>query len=185
MPLELEKLKKLPIELDTVGLEQAENFTPYFCTPIGAELVGSIGCDGVHFVMLPEDERIFCVEPAMGEPGTYVLPVAENLSRFLSYVLYCRDANPISQIWWLSEERFCQLLQEDMQASWSGDEEFSERKMKTLDTIGKVFQIDPIDPYGPVRALQREFSPDCLQFSDEYYDVLGLERDEKGAVENV
>lgn len=182
---ELEKLKNLPVNLDTVGLGQTEEFAPYFCTPMGAELVGSIGCDGVHFVMLPEDERIFCVDPAMGEPGTYVLPVAETLSRFLSYVLYCRDANPISQIWWLSEERFRGLLLEDMQAEQSGDEAYFAQKSETLEIIGKAFAVEPIDPYGSVRALQRDFSPDCILFSEEYYDVLGLERNDEGAKEHV
>lgn len=33
------------------------------------------------------------------------------------------------------------------------------------------------DPYEPVKALQGAFDPGVLTFSDEYYDVLGLERE--------
>ena len=108
---DLQRLLALQADLSTIGLEQSEN-TPYFCTPEGAEYVGWIGCDGVHFILLPGDERIYCVDPSMGGEGTFVLPVAENLREFLSFVLFCRDANPISQIYWLEEERFRSMLQE-------------------------------------------------------------------------
>ena len=170
----MEKLKKLPVELDTVGLEQAENFTPYFCTPIGAELVGSIGCDGVHFILLPGDERVFCVDPAMGEVGSYVLPVAEDFRTFLSYLLFCRDANPLSQIWWMEEKQFRELLAED--ASWEGCEDFFARKDQALETLRRTFGLTPQDPWEAVKALQGQFDPSGLTFSAEYYDVLGLEQ---------
>ena len=167
-------LLALEVDLSAVGLEQSENI-PYFCTPEGAEYVGWIGCDGVHFVLLPEDERIYCVDPAMGGEGTYVLPVAKNLREFLSFLLFCRDASPISQIYWLEEERFRNLLREDDEASWEGCETFFARRAETLSAIAEAFRLEPKDPYGPVRAMQAAFDPSRIVFSDEYYDVLGLE----------
>lgn len=164
----------LPIDFSSIGLEQSEN-TPYFCTPEGAEPVGWIGCDGAHFVLLPGDERVYCVDPAMGEAGTYVLPVGRDFRQFLSFVLFCRDANPISQIWWLSEDRFRQLLAEDAQASWPGCEETFQHKAAALAAIADAFGLEPVDPFEPVKAMQASFDPSALVFSDEYYDVLGLE----------
>lgn len=160
-----------------------EETPPYFCTPVGAEYVGWIGCDGVHFVLLPGDERVFCVDPAMGEEGTYVLPVGEDFREFLSFVLYCRDANPLSQIWWMEEPRFRQMLTEDAEVRWEGGEEFFAGKKAALDTIARTFDLTPDltprDPYEKVKALQAAFDPACLTFSDEYYEVQGLDREER------
>lgn len=171
---DFQRLVTLPVDLSTIGLEQSEN-VPYFCTPEGAEYVGWIGCDGVHFVLLPGDERVYCVDPAMGGEGTYVLPVGGDLREFLSFILFCRDANPISQIWWLPEDRFRQLLAEDAAARWEGCEDFLARKADTLSAIAEAFGLEPKDPYGPVKAMQAAFDPSVLVFPDEYYDVLGLE----------
>lgn len=171
---DMKVLLSLPVDLSSIGLEQSEN-VPYFCTPEGAEYVGWIGCDGVHFILLPGDDRVYCVDPAMGEEGTYVLPVAENLREFLSFVLFCRDANPISQLSWLEEERFRQMLAEDTRATWPGCEETFRCKAAALKTIAETFGLEARDPFGPVKAMQMSFDPSVLEFSDEYYDVLGLE----------
>lgn len=173
---DLRRFSALNIDFESIGLmEPGVAQEPYFCTPLEAEPVGRLGCDGIHFVLLPNDERVFCVDPAMGEPGTYVLPVAENFRSFLSYILFCRDANPISEIWWMTEEQFRLSLQEDEQASWPDCEAFFEKKRQALDVIQETFDLEPADPYAPVRALQQKFDPVCLSFSEEYYDVLGLE----------
>lgn len=172
---DLKRFQALDADVSAIGLEQSEN-TAYFCTPVGAEYVGWIGCDGIHFILLPGDERVFCVDPAMGEEGTYVLPVAENFREFLSFVLYCRDANPLSQLSWLTEDRFRKLLAEDAAARWDGCEAFFARKAAALDAIANAFALEPEDPYAKVKAMQAAFDPACLTFSGEYYDVLGLER---------
>ena len=41
------------------------------------------------------------------------------------------------------------------------------------------FSLAPADPYAPVQAMQTAFDPGILCFSDEYYDVLGIERAER------
>ncbi len=175
---DLKRLLALPIDLSALGLEQGEpELVSYFCTPVGAELVGAIGCDGIHFVLLPGDERVFCVDPSMGEVGTFVLPVGEDLRQFLSFVLYCRDANPISQIWWMTEEQFRDLLREDAEASWPGCEAFFAKKDAALAAVTAAFDLKPDDPFEKVKAMQAAFDPSVLRFSDEYYDVLGLERE--------
>lgn len=163
----------LEIDFSSIGLEQQDS-SPYFCTPVGAEYVGWIGCDGVHFILLPGDERVFCVDPAMGEVGSYVLPVAEDFRTFLSYLLFCRDANPLSQIWWMEEKQFRELLAED--ASWEGCGDFFVRKDQALETLRRTFGLTPQDPWEAVKALQGQFDPSGLTFSAEYYDVLGLEQ---------
>lgn len=167
----------LDIDFESIGLIGPGMFQePYFCTPVDAEYVGRLGSDGVHFILLPGDERVFCVDPAMGEPGTYVLPVAADFREFLSFLLYCRDANPLSQIWWMDEVRFRGLLEGDA-AGWPGCEEFFAKKDVALKTMAGAFGLTAADPFRKVKELQKSFDPASLRFSDEYYDVLGIERE--------
>ena len=177
---DLRRFSQLPIDFDAISLaEPGVPQAPYFCDPLEREHVGRTGCDGVHFILLPGDERVFCVDPAMGEPGSYVLPVAENFRQFLSFVLFCGDANPISQIWWMDEGRFRDFLKEESERSWEGMEDLLERKKTALAGIAAAFGIEPADPYGKVKALQASFDPACLRFSEEYYDTLGLDSPEQ------
>lgn len=169
---DLKRFSTLPIDTSAVGLESRSHWEPYFCTPEGAEPIGWIGCGGVHFVLLPGDERVYCVDPDMGEADTYVLPVSRDLREFLSFVLYCRDVNPISQLSWMTEEQYRNLLREDAQCT---DRELLERKTAALTAVAGAFGLEPRDPFGPVKAMQAAFDPSGLVFSDEYYDVLGLE----------
>ena len=173
---DLQRFYAMEIDFESIGLMPPEEPVDYFCTPVGAEHIGSLGADGIHFVLLPGDERIFCVDPAMGEEGTYVLPVAEDFRQFLSFLLFCRDASPLTQIHWMSEERFRALLREDAEAGWPGSEAFFARKAQALAAVEREFALSPMDPWGPVKALQAAFSPATLPFSDEYYDVLGLDK---------
>ena len=173
----MRRFRALDIDFDSIGLLQGggDDFA-YFCTPTDAEYVGRIGCDGVHFILLPGDEQIFCVDPAMGKEGKFVLPVGRDFREFLSFVLFCRDANPLSQIWWMDEQKYRQLLAEDAAQSWPGCEEFFARKAASLDAVAKEFGLISVDPFEKVKSLQGDFDPSVLHFSDEYYGVLGLER---------
>lgn len=174
---DLRRFYALDVDHKALGLYPPDGQdVPYFCTPLGAEWAGRLGVDGIHFVLLPGDERVFCVDPSMGEPGTYVLPVAADFREFLAFVLFCRDASPLSQLSWLDETRFRRLPEEDAAARWDGCAEFSAGKRAALAAVAEAFAVEPKDPYEAVKALQAAFDPSFLIFSDEYYDVLGLEK---------
>ena len=176
---DLKAFRALDIDFESIGLLQsgAEDFA-YFCTPADAEFVGRIVCDGVHFILLPGDEAVYCVDPSMGGIGTYVLPVGSDLREFLSFVLYCHDANPLSQIYFLSEERFQMFAADEAEARESGElEELFKAKDAALAKIAEAFGIAPAEPYEKIKALQAAFDPGVLQFSDEYYDTLGVEHE--------
>lgn len=178
---DLKRFRALDINFDSIGLLQggADDFA-YFCTPVDAELVGRIGCDGVHFILLPGDERVFCVDPSMGERGTYVLPVASDFREFLSFVLYCQDANPLSQIYWMDRKQYQELAAEDAAARENEYQaKFFEEKDEALAAIVKEFGLTPVDPFKKVKAMQKKFDPAILNFSEEYYDVVGYERPEE------
>lgn len=182
---DLKRFRALDINFDSIGLFQggADDFA-YFCTPVDAELVGRIGCDGVHFILLPGDERVFCVDPSMGERGTYVLPVAGDFREFLSFVLYCQDANPLSQIYWMTRKQYKELAEEDAAAREEAYQaKFFAQKDAALAAIVKEFGLSPVDPFKKVKAMQKAFDPAILNFSEEYYDVVGYQRPEEETVQ--
>ena len=177
----MKRFRALDINFDSIGLLQsgADDFA-YFCTPVDAEFVGRIGCDGVHFILLPGDERVFCVDPSMGERGTYVLPVASDFREFLSFVLYCQDANPLSQIFWMDRKQYEELAAEDAAARKSEYQaKFFQEKDKALAAIVKEFDLTSVDPFKKVKAMQARFDPAVLNFSEEYYDAVGYQRPEE------
>lgn len=175
---DLKRFRALDINFDSIGLLQAgADDSACFCTPVDAEFVGRIGCDGVHFILLPGDERVFCVDPSMGERGTYVLPVAGDFREFLSFVLFCQDANPLSQICWMDRKQYRELAAEDAAARENEYQaRFFEEKDAALAAIVKEFGLSPVDPFKKVKAMQKKFDPAILNFSEEYYDVVGYER---------
>lgn len=171
---DLKRFQALDIDFSAIGLMQEENFA-YFCTPIGAEYVGWVGCDGIHFVLLPGDEQVFCIDPSMEYSDICVLLVGSDFREFLSFLLYCQGADRLSQIHWMDEVQFRQSLADDEE--WvRKDKALSAKKDTALSAIAREFDLIPADPFEKVKALQAGFDPSVLQFSDEYYDVLGLER---------
>ena len=171
---DIRKFFGLPIDFSAIELESDPHAEPYFCTPEGAEIIGWGSC-GTHFIFVPGDETVYCVEPELGEDGTFVLPVGRDFQEFLSYLLYCKCTSPLAQIAGLEEDRFRQLLADNAKNTWPGCEETLQNQAAALTAITDAFDLEPKDPYGPVKAMQADFDPSILEFSDEYYDVLGLE----------
>lgn len=168
---------ELDIDFSAIDLDWGGEFVPYFCTPEDAEWAGSIGCDGVHFVLLPEDERVYCADPWGGE-GEMVLPVGENFREFLSFVLYARSATPLTEIRRMDEAGFRRMLEENEERECSDEEWMRERAAKkeaALAAVAGKFELSPVDPFEKIKVMQEAFDPSVLKFSDEYYDVLGLE----------
>lgn len=177
---DLKRFRALDINFDSIGLMADDDPARYFCDPVDLEPVGRIGCDGVHFILLPGDERVFCVDPSMGERGTYVLPVASDFREFLSFILYCQDANPLSQIFWMTRKQYDELAAEDAAARGSEyQSKFFKEKDEALAAIVKEFNLTPVDPFKKVKAMQKKFDPAVLNFSEEYYDAVGYERPEE------
>lgn len=170
---DVKQFSALPIDFSAIELEPCPEAEPYFCTPEGAEIIGWL--NGIHFILLPGDEAVYCVEPEMGEENTFVLPVGKDFREFLSYLLYCKCTSPLAQIAWMEEGQFRRLLAENARRVWPGCEETFQRRDQALSMLTETFGIQPLDPYARIRALQSVFDPAVLTFSDEYYDVLGLE----------
>ena len=142
----------LPLDFSMLELEPETDADPvrYFCTPENAEIIGWGSC-GTHFVLLPGDEAVYCVEPELAEEGTFVLPVGADFREFLSHLFYCKCT----------------------------EEDFKSRDA-SLDLLAETFHIRSRDPFQRVKELQTGFDPSVLNFSDAYYDTLGLEKPKRG-----
>ena len=84
MSNEYEKFQKLKVDTSCIGLAREEN-SKYFCTPIGATIIG--WDNGIHYIFIKGfDEMVFAVNPDT-VCDYYVYPLANNFSDFLSLVL--------------------------------------------------------------------------------------------------
>ena len=170
MNLLYEKYKNLKIDGSWIGLEAGAQ-TPYFCTPIGAEIIG--WDNGIHYCFIKGfGDMVFCVDP---EPccDYNVYPIARNFCDFLGLILATGNTNTLQQIIWWDKKRF-----EDFVNS-TEEQEYRVRPevQGVLSTIRKGIDITPIDtPFEYVKDLQSNFPYEQIPFTNEYYDTLGIER---------
>ena len=171
----------LPLDFSMLELEPETGADPvrYFCTPENAEIIGWGSC-GTHFVLLPGDEAVYCVEPELAEEGTFVLPVGADFREFVSHLLYCKCTSPLAQIFMLDATRFRKLLEDNDANTWPGCEEDFKSRDASLALLAETFHIRSRDPFQRVKELQTGFDPSVLNFSDAYYDTLGLEKPKRG-----
>ena len=171
----------LPLDFSMLELEPETGADPvrYFCTPENAEIIGWGSC-WTHFVLLPGDEAVYCVEPELAEEGTFVLPVGADFREFVSHLLYCKCTSPLAQIFMLDATRFRKLLEDNDANTWPGCEEDFKSRDASLDLLAETFHIRSRDPFQRVKELQTGFDPSVLNFSDAYYDTLGLEKPKRG-----
>ena len=165
-----EKYKNLKIDGSWIGLEAGAQ-TPYFCTPIGAEIIG--WDNGIHYCFIKGfGDMVFCVNP---EPccDYNVYPIARNFCDFLGLILATGNTNTLQQIIWWDKKRF-----EDFVNS-TEEQEYRVRPevQGVLSTIRKGIDIAPIDTlFEYIKDLQSNFPYEQIPFTNEYYDTLGIER---------
>ncbi len=190
----LQTLQMLTLDRDAVGLLPAADDDAYFCTPVGARMIGRVGVDGIHFCDVPQSGRdtVFAVSP-MGD-APYVCAVSDDLEDFLREVYTCGSASAVEQLTWMEPQQAADFLRNDhilqssddpealqqanlyfgMDADAPVDETFRAQQRQALETLRAAFSLTPIsDIYDHVKAVQRSFDIKTLTFSQEYYDLLG------------
>lgn len=170
--------KFMQTEADTswIGLgriRSPEQATPYFCDPIGFREFAGLEVDGIRYGFIDGfGETVFVVNPLPPE-DEYVCPIARNFEDFLRLVLACKNANSFDQMIWMDREQYERLQEQTVR-------DLPEESAQALNTIQEEFGLEPMpNPFDYVKRLQKEFDPSVLQFSDEYYDTLGLELPER------
>ena len=163
-----EKFEKLEIDKSLIGLEKGDLEGGYFCTPVGAKVIGW-ECEGIHYCFIEGfGEMVFAVNPETAEEN-YVRPIAGNFADFLKLILACKGTTAAEQISGWTKKQFEDFLKSD-------DPDFAAKRQPVLDKIRNELGINPIEnPFEYVKKLQAEFDYSKIRFTAEYYDVLGLE----------
>ncbi len=161
------KYRALPIDKGLLCLEPGAITTQYFCYPVNAEPIGFEGC--ILYCFLPEyGEMVFACNPeSCADQNVY--PLAANFEDFIRLILACGTANPVEQIVWMTRKQF--------------DEHIANEKAILTDeqkVAGNLLQqklglLPMNDPFEYVKSIQKGFDDSKIQYSDEYYDVTGIE----------
>ena len=170
MDLLYEKYKNLKIDGSWIGLEAGAQ-TPYFCTPIGAEIIG--WNNGIHYCFIKGfGDMVFCVNPETCCDYN-VYPIARNFCDFLGLILATGNTNTLQQIIWWDKKRFEDFVNSPEEQEYRVRPEVQ----GVLSTIRKGIDIAPIDTlFEYIKDLQSNFPYEQIPFTNEYYDTLGIER---------
>lgn len=164
-----ERYKKLNIDGSLICLEQVENPYPFFCYPTNARAIGFEGSIMYCFIA-PYGDMVFACNPDSCA-DVYVYPLAKSFEDFLCLILTCGSANPIEQIVWMNKEQLTNHLQEEEAIR-------TEEQKAIIRYLEKELGLSPIaNPYEYVKELQSHFDNSGIAYCDEYYDVLGIEKD--------
>lgn len=160
---------KLDIDTSLIGLEKRDEEGGYFCTPVGARVIGWESC-GIHYCFLKGfGNMVFAVNP-MSCVDKLVYSIAESFKTFLCLILTTKSTTALEQIVWWSKEQFEEFLVSEENPVFPEQE-------NALCTMQKRLNLKPYpNPYAYVKEIQIKFDYDRITFSDEYYDILGLDR---------
>ena len=163
-----EKYCQLEIDGRWIGLEKSEMCVEYFCTPINATVIGWENC--IHYCFIKGyREMVFAVNPETCA-DKYVYPLAANFKEFLRLILACGSTTAVEQIIGWSKEQFEDFLHSD-------DNKVFPEQAEVLKIVAEELKLQPMEePYEYVKAVQELFDDGKIKYSNEYYDVLGLER---------
>ncbi len=167
-----EKFKNIDADFSLIGLEKGDSEGGYFCTPVGAKVIGW-ECEGIHYCFIEGfGETVFAVNPETAEEN-YVRPLAKSFEEFISLVLACSGTTAAEQISGWTEEQFEDFLKSD-------SPDFAAKRRPVLEKIQNELGIKPMEePFEYVKTIQKDFDYKKLRFTAEYYDVLGLEPPEE------
>ncbi len=165
-----EKFKQLDIGFSLLGLEQGDVHGGYFCTPVGAEVIGWEGVDGIHYCFVKGfGEMVFAVNPS-NPAGKNVHPLARSFEDFLRLILACGGAAAAEQAWMWNRGEFDGFLE-----TYPPEGE----QRAALDALRDKLALTPMDdPYGYIREVQSSFDCGKIPYSREYYDLTPEEPQE-------
>ncbi|MBQ2857640.1 MAG: hypothetical protein IJE78_11090 [Bacteroidaceae bacterium] len=154
------------LDLSMLGLNRGSEEGSYFCTPLGAKVIGWAGVDGIHYCTIEgQGETIFAVSPM--NFGDYIHPIAESFDVLLRMLLSCHSIDAMEQCYAWAEDQFTAFL-----IDYPATAEIQEKQ----DQIREIFKLDPMDDvFGYIKQLQDNYDLSGIRYSEEYYETLGIE----------
>ncbi len=167
MKCTFESFKNLNLDTGCIALESTEHIYPYWCYPKNYVPVGLEGCILYCFIDGYED-IVFASNPESCADSN-IYPLARSFEDFMRLIIACGSANPVEQIVWMTKDRFDEHLAAEAQ-------NITQAQKQLIETLKTAFELRPMEnPYEYVKAIQKNFDDSLIQYSDEYYDIKGLE----------
>ena len=157
----------LPIDKGLLCLEYGDIAEPYFCYPVNAKPIGFEGC--ILYCFLPEyGEMVFACNPESCVDQN-VYPLAANFEDFIRLILACGTANPLEQIVWMDKNKFEEHMANE-------EKILTDEQRTAAQQLQRALSLLPIEnPFEYVKSIQKDFDGSKIQYSDEYYEVTGIE----------
>ena len=151
-----QKFRKLKIDFAAIEFEQASNEDKYFCTPIGAHLIGRAGVDGIHYCTVRgQGEMVFAVNPS-NEVGKNVFPIANTFDELLSLLLACGSMAAIEQAHMWDEEQFEEFVVKNQPTP---------SQLAVFDVLREKLGIAPMEePFHYLFELQERYNYGLLHY---------------------
>lgn len=135
-----QQYRALELDGSWIGLEVG-NADPWFCTPIGAEIIGWDGA--IHYCFVPGfAETVFCVNPE-NYGGHLVYPIARSFADFLSLLLAVGHTNSLQQVIGWKREEFERFLRQQEEVDYISSPQVQQVLKTITEEIGVVPQPDP------------------------------------------
>ena len=162
-----EKYKKLNIDTTLIGLEKGSWAGDYFCTPKGATIIGWE--NSIHYCFIKGyGEMVFAVNPETCV-DKYVYPLAENFEEFLRLIVACGSTTAVEQIIGWTKEQFIEFVN-------SSDNAFVPNQAEVLQKLKEELNVEQRENvYEYVKEIQANLDDSKIEYTEEYYDTLGLE----------
>ena len=156
-----QEFRDLDINHSAIGLAQFDSDVSYYCTPKDAIIIGWAGVDGIHYCTIPQfGEMIFAVNPM--NFGDCVHPIARNFEDLLCMLISGVSMDALEQCHFWNEKQFQSFLVECPA---------TEEQKAILDHLQRRFGLTPIENvFSSVKALQAEFDPTQIPYTEDYYD---------------
>ena len=154
------------LDLSILGLNRGPEEGGYFCTPLGAHVIGWAGVDGIHYCTIEgQGETIFAVSPM--NFGDYIHPIAESFDVLLRMLLSCHSMDAMEQCYAWAEDQFTAFL-----IDYPATAEIKEKQ----EQIREIFKLAPVDDvFGYIKQFQDNYDLSGIRYSEEYYETLGIE----------
>lgn len=154
------------LDLSILGMNRGSEEGGYFCTPLGAKVIGWAGVDGIHYCTIEgQGETVFAVSPM--NFGDYIHPIAESFEVLLRMLLSCHSMDAMEQCYAWVEDQFTAFL-----IDYPATSEMQEKQKQ----IQEIFQLEPMDDvFGYIKQFQDNYDLSTIRYSEEYYETLGIE----------
>lgn len=166
----LKKRKQLKQDLSWIGFADEDN-GKYYCTPVGAKIIG--WDNGIHYCFVEGfGETVFAVNPE-NYCGREVYPVAKNLYDFFSLILATKNTNVIHQVISWDKRDYDEFMASPDTVEYNAKREVTE----ALEAIRTELGVSEMqNPFEYIKEIQKDFPYSKIKFSDEYYEVSGIEK---------